>query len=59
MFSYDGTKRPSCAEIRAHPWMQTGVNMKELRSQLLEDLSENRSKQTADSSREGTEARGD
>jgi|TARA_B110000305_G_C19297429_1_gene567362 hypothetical protein len=43
MFSYDGTKRPSIAEIRAHPWMSSGVNMKELRSQLLEELAEKRS----------------
>lgn len=43
MFSYDGTKRPSIAEIRAHPWMASGVDLKGIRSSLLEELAEKRS----------------
>ena len=26
LFSYDASKRPSIAEIRAHPWLQLGEN---------------------------------
>ena len=59
MFSYDGTKRPSIAEIRAHPWMTKGVDLKGIRSSLLDELAEKRSNDTAASSREDVAARGD
>lgn len=28
MFSYEGKNRPTVDEIRAHPWMQSGYNIK-------------------------------
>jgi len=43
MFSYDGKKRPSVQEIRDHPWMAGGVDMKGIRSSLLDEISEKRS----------------
>jgi serine/threonine protein kinase len=58
MFSYDGSKRPSIDEIRAHPWMQAPFNMKQIRSDLLGELSEKRSAATADTSRDGANSRG-
>lgn len=30
LFSYDGKQRPSVAEIRAHPWMKGGCDMKNM-----------------------------
>jgi serine/threonine protein kinase len=59
MFSYNGKNRPSIDEIRGHPWMQTGHNMKGIRSEILTDLSEKRSVATTDTSRENVECRGD
>jgi len=38
MFSYDGKKRPTVAEIRAHPWMTADLSMKEIRSDILGEL---------------------
>jgi len=43
MFSYDGKNRPTIEEIRAHPWMTTKFEMKQIRSDILNDLSEKRS----------------
>ena len=59
MFSYDGKKRPSIDEIRAHPWMQKPFDMKTIRSDLLSELSEKRSAVTADTSRDDVNSRGD
>lgn len=39
MFSYDGKKRPTIAEIKAHPWMQVGFDMKQTRHDILNELS--------------------
>lgn len=36
MFSYDPSKRPSVAEIRAHPWMNQDIDMEGTRKVLLE-----------------------
>jgi len=51
MFSYDGSKRPTIDELKSHPWM-TGkaVDIKGIRSDLVERLSQSRSEKTAASS---------
>jgi hypothetical protein len=59
MFSYDGKKRPTIAEIRAHPWMQIGCDMKQARHDILSDLSSKRESSTVDTSREDVSARGE
>jgi serine/threonine protein kinase len=59
MFSYDGTKRPSVEDLKAHPWMQKAIDIKKVRSNIMEKLTEIRSAKTADSSRESASSRGD
>lgn len=53
IFSQDPTKRPTLAQIKAHPWMQKPLSMKLTRQSIMEKLSEKRSVKTADSSRDG------
>lgn len=55
MFSYDGSKRPTVDELKSHPWMTgKGVDIKGIRSDLIERLSSQRSeKLTAASSNQG------
>jgi len=50
MFSYDGSKRPTVEELKSHPWMTKGHDIKGIRSDLMERLSEIRSEKTAASS---------
>lgn len=50
MFSYDGSKRPTVEELKAHPWMQQKLDIKASRAGLIEALHEKRSQKTADSS---------
>ena len=58
MFSYNGKDRPTVAQIRAHPWMQAGVDMKQVRHDLLNEVAEKRTQSTADSERIGGSSRG-
>lgn len=46
MFSYDGSKRPSTADIRSHPWMQKEINLKDIKNSILSELAEKRSEMT-------------
>lgn len=59
MFSYDGKKRPTIEELKNHPWMQTPYSVKSVKENILEKLSEKRTAKTTDSSREGSNNRGD
>jgi len=59
LFSYDGKSRPTVAEIRAHPWLKGGCDMKAYASEILSELNEKRSAATAASSRDDTSVRGD
>ena len=59
MFSYNGNKRPTIAEIRAHPWMQADFDMKEAKQEILDALMAKKEKFTSESSREDASSRGD
>ena len=56
MFSYDPSKRPTVEELRTHPWMTKGHDIKGIRSDLIERLSSIRSEKTAASSNNMGEA---
>ena len=58
LFSYDGKDRPTVQEIRAHPWMQAKIDMKQIRHDILSELAEKRSASTADSERMAATNRG-
>jgi len=59
MFNYDGKKRPTIEELKNHPWMQTPYNVKSVKENIMERLTERRTAKTTDSSREGKSSRGD
>jgi len=58
LFSYNGKDRPTVAEIRAHPWMQANVDMKQVRHDILSEIAEKRTQSTADSERIAGSSRG-
>jgi hypothetical protein len=58
LFSYNGKDRPTVAEIRAHPWMQANVDMKQVRHDILSEIAEKRTQSTADSERVAGGSRG-
>jgi len=51
MFSYDGSKRPTIDELKAHPWLHKPYSSKMTRQNILEKLMDKRSQKTADTSR--------
>jgi serine/threonine protein kinase len=52
MFSYDGNKRPTIAELKAHPWVNKTFSVKMTRSTIMEKLNDKRSEKTAHMSKE-------
>ena len=59
MFSYDGKLRPTVDELREHPWMKKGLDIKASRADVMEKLSEARSQKTQASSTGDVSVRGD
>jgi len=52
IFSFDGSKRPTIAELKAHPWVNKPFSVKMTRASILERLQEKRSEKTAHMSKE-------
>lgn len=50
MFSYDGNKRPSIGEIKAHPWLAKPYSVKLTRQTMLDKITEKRAEKTASNS---------
>jgi serine/threonine protein kinase len=50
MFSYDGNKRPTIAELKAHPWINKPYSVKLTRSFIMDRLNEKRSEKTTHAS---------
>merc|ERR1712100_569599 len=60
MFSYDGNKRPTVAEIKAHPWMQKPYSVKMTRQGVLDKIADKRAEKTvANSNATESRSRGD
>jgi len=38
MFSYDGNKRPTVEELKAHPWIKKPFSVKLTRGSIIEKL---------------------
>merc|ERR1719329_2133577 len=52
MFSYDGNKRPTIAELKEHPWIKKPFSVKLTRASIIDKLHERRSEKTAHMSKE-------
>jgi serine/threonine protein kinase len=52
MFSYDGTKRPTIEQLKAHPWVTKPFSIKIARSKIMDKLNDKRSEKTAHMSKE-------
>jgi len=46
MFSYDGNKRPTIDQLKAHPWINKPFSVKLTRSAIIDRLNEKRSEKT-------------
>jgi len=52
MFSYDGSKRPTIEELKAHPWINKPFSVKLTRAGIMEKLQAKRSEKTSHMSKE-------
>ena len=60
MFSYEGNKRPTIAEIKAHPWLQKPYSVKMTRQSVMDKIVEKRAEKTvAASNANESRSRGD
>lgn len=50
MFSYDASKRPTIAQLKAHPWINKPFSVKLTRSFIMDRLNEKRSEKTTHAS---------
>lgn len=50
MFSYDGNKRPSIGEIKAHPWLNKPYSVKLTRQSMMDKIAEKREEKKASAS---------
>jgi serine/threonine protein kinase len=52
MFSYDGSKRPTIDELKAHPWINKPFSVKLTRASIMEKLADKRSEKTTHMSKD-------
>lgn len=52
MFSYDGSKRPTIEELKAHPWIKKPFSVKMTRASIMDKLQEKRSEKQSHSTKE-------
>lgn len=50
MFSYDGNKRPTIAELKEHPWIKKPFSVKLTRSSIMDKLNEKRMEKNTNAS---------
>jgi len=50
MFSYDGNKRPTIAELKEHPWIKKPFSVKLTRSTIMDRLNEKRMEKNTNAS---------
>merc|ERR1712048_1376678 len=56
MFSYDPAKRPTIAELKAHPWINKPFSIKLTRAGIMDKLQAKRSEKTTHSGKEDDKA---
>ena len=50
MFHYDGNKRPTISELKAHPWLNKPYSVKLTRQTIMDKITEKRAEKTAQAS---------